>query len=1405
MMSNRVSNLKAKSEKGQDERRAPSLSTQITFEHTITTIAREMLTLYFITGLVAFVDTSDARKYDLPRYAAKEGQGHVAPGLPHDTLEQLEERPTRASSTVLHRKHKVSKRSALVPRYPSATCGDKAPPPLPDEELDTLTALYRNMVGPDWHLKDGWMNGSNPCGSGGVNSTWYGVECTTFEMSPLMNFSSHVTGLALPQNNLVGKLPQLRGLQYLLHVDFSNPNSPEDSAGFSNSVGGTLDAFCGLGNLSTVLLANNTITGTIPDCIQSLANATMLDLNYNFIQGTTPNEMCTLHRLKELHLRANRLQGTVPECFGKKLTALRVLDYSSLDTDSDFRSQSLTGTLPASLCDLEHLERLMIQHTKGLYGILPGCLGAKQPRLQVLSLNVNNFQGILPPSICQATALEVLNVWENALTGTIPSCLGSLSQLIRLDLDKNQFHGSIPEKLCQASALNDLSLFENELTGILPSCLGSLSLLTGLGLSNNLFHGSIPEELCHASALEILYLSKNTLTGTLPSCLGSLSHLIDLELAFNQFHGPAPGELCQLSALQLLQLNGNLLTGSLPSCLAMSFLSLGSMLLHNNDFSGTLPSEWKLPSLMSVMLSNNPKLSGSMPSSLFLQQSASSVAESSGSLNLVLRYVVIEGTSIGGSLPAALCSAPWLKTLALSGNQLTGSLPDCIVSLQDLQTFRASNNYLTGTLPVAIDNMTSLTVLDLSSNQIEGRIPATLGDISPNLDTVQLKLNRLSCDLPGSVLDWQTSSANISFNLLSGNLFGCGTHTLSETFALSIQGAAGLRKANEQVFDAYNCGNSDYVLPVITIAVLAAPVVFGLAFLYCRGRLALNWRIALEWMVNPSTLINELDHADCQLRALALGVIAAAILAGSVALVLSLYVAKSVFECEFMATPTLANKNGSDEFVLSVGIGVGGCLGLVLGLTPWWNLLATKCTRVTNEYGELVKEQKRRYSLEEDAKAWDFDAERTAEATPFKVAESSLEAGIRVLKLVVLLMALVFLTIAPNVGYVYIVLSELTQQQKVASEMAVTLAKTSIGTLLIPRVARKAVDLLELNGALTFVRFRLRMVIATALSAITMIVIPVVIVLVTHTRCLYYTFKPLPAVDTVVPYQYCSHFDVATSICLAYSTSTVTSVFTPSFVYVGERCFSAVLSVYGPVFLGVVLLAATLPAGVETIIVPWLAPWCYRNAESSSIARAGLTFLRAVAWNVWPALANAGMLASNFTIGASRLDYLAQRVVERAFVQVLMTLLVALTFGIAMPVVGSACAVAAFVQLLHHRHVLGQIVTLGRLEQPAVVPNLMGCMDVPVGCAIIVVITVVLMWVCGAMGYLKPVVVALTLLIGLSVALGVCGFIARWRTSQSRKSRDEDQVESFVSSDTSRGVLLESLITNDERTESRSD
>jgi len=169
------------------------------------------------------------------------------------------------------------------------------------------------------------------------------------------------------------------------------------------------------------------------------------------------------------------------------------------------------------------------------------------------------------------------------LNGTIPTSLGNLSQLEKLDLstiaypdDNGQFieygrlTGTIPSSLGNLSLLRELSLYGNQLTGSIPSELGNLSQLTRLDLGNsstlqhggNQLTGPIPSELGNLSQLEWLGLSNNQLTGSIPSELENLSQLWVLHLGNNQLNGEIPLSLSSLTNVSDLDLNYNNLTAS---------------------------------------------------------------------------------------------------------------------------------------------------------------------------------------------------------------------------------------------------------------------------------------------------------------------------------------------------------------------------------------------------------------------------------------------------------------------------------------------------------------------------------------------------------------------------------------------------------------------------------------------------------------------------------------------------------------------------------------------------------------------------------------------------------------------------------------------------------------------------
>ncbi|KAE8734402.1 OTU-like cysteine protease family protein [Hibiscus syriacus] len=101
------------------------------------------------------------------------------------------------------------------------------------------------------------------------------------------------------------------------------------------------------------------------------------------------------------------------------------------------------------------------------------------------------------------------------LTGYIPSELGLLDSLTRLNLSQNNFSTPIPYHLFNATNLIYIDLSHNSFSGSVPSQIQSLKNLTRLDLSSNSLNGSLPESLVELKSLR----------GT-------------LNLSYNQFSGP---------------------------------------------------------------------------------------------------------------------------------------------------------------------------------------------------------------------------------------------------------------------------------------------------------------------------------------------------------------------------------------------------------------------------------------------------------------------------------------------------------------------------------------------------------------------------------------------------------------------------------------------------------------------------------------------------------------------------------------------------------------------------------------------------------------------------------------------------------------------------------------------------
>ena len=83
------------------------------------------------------------------------------------------------------------------------------------------------------------------------------------------------------------------------------------------------------------------------------------------------------------------------------------------------------------------------------YGVFTNANG----RVTDLDLDTNGLTGSIPSSLGSLTNLAWLDLSNNQLTGSIPSSLGSLTNLTHLWLNGNQLTGSIPAALCRFESI----------------------------------------------------------------------------------------------------------------------------------------------------------------------------------------------------------------------------------------------------------------------------------------------------------------------------------------------------------------------------------------------------------------------------------------------------------------------------------------------------------------------------------------------------------------------------------------------------------------------------------------------------------------------------------------------------------------------------------------------------------------------------------------------------------------------------------------------------------------------------------------------------------------------------------------------------------------------------------------
>jgi len=356
--------------------------------------------------------------------------------------------------------------------------------------------------------------------------------------------------LNMADNNLTGSIPNMQLKLHYRPIINLNSNKFEGKVPlFFLQASELLLSSNNFSDLSSFLCGNVTA-----------ANLATLDLSYNQIKGQLPDCWKSVDRLLFLDLSSNELTGKIPKSLGN-LVRLEGLVL---------RNNSLMGELPSSLKNCNNL--IMVDVSENLLsGLIPSWIGESMQQLMILIMRGNHFSGKLPVHLCYLKRIQLFDLSRNNLCGGIPTCLNNFAALSENNINRTEIESRVHWYNNTYHEMYSIFRYSNYTLRVTWMWKGvernfanpELTFLS-IDLSCNNLTGKVPRVITYMFGLVSLNLSRNNLSGEIPSEIGNLRSLESLDLSRNQFNGRIPSSLSQIDFLEKLDLSHNSLSGRIP-------------------------------------------------------------------------------------------------------------------------------------------------------------------------------------------------------------------------------------------------------------------------------------------------------------------------------------------------------------------------------------------------------------------------------------------------------------------------------------------------------------------------------------------------------------------------------------------------------------------------------------------------------------------------------------------------------------------------------------------------------------------------------------------------------------------------------------------------------------------------